>query len=471
MDQVAALEHLLNTALRRIAELEAALASMAQENADLRRQLAKNSSNSSKPPSSDGLKKPAPRSLRGKSGKKSGGQAGHRGDTLRQTATPDFVHRHEAEYCGACQYGLTAGMIKGVERRQVFDIPVPRLEVTEHEAAIYCCGHCRAMTTADFPDGVNAHVQYGPRLRAAAVYCNVQQLIPEDRVCQLLRDLFGATSLCAASVTNWVNGAARTLGGVVEHILARLTEGGVRHLDETGLRVAGKLHWLHSISDLAFTHYRLSAKRGAVPAFLNGGTIVHDHWKSYYAHMSGVDTHALCGAHHLRELKAIEEIEKEPWACAMSALLTGANHLKCAAQGRGETELSASVYQGIIIKYMAILAEGLAFHERQPPLTPKPGTRGRKARRPGHNLLIRLRDYRDDGLRFLTDFTVPFTNNQAERDLRMMKLRMKISGTFRTLEGAQVFADIRSVISTVRKHGGNILETLTLSPQQIIARL
>jgi transposase len=318
---------------------------------------------------------------------------------------------------------------------------------------------------------VNAHVQYGKRIRAAAVYCNVQQLIPEDRVCQLLRDLFGATSLCAASVTNWVNGAARTLGDVVEHILARLTEGGVRHLDETGFRVAGKLHWLHSISDLAFTHYRISAKRGAVPSFLTGGTIVHDHWKSYYAHMSGVDTHALCGAHHLRELKAIEEIEKEPWARAMSALLTSANKLKCAAQGRGETELSASVYQGIITKYMAILAEGLAFHERQPPLTQKPGTRGRKARRPGHNLLIRLRDYRDDVLRFLTDFTVPFTNNQAERDLRMMKLRMKISGTFRTLEGAQVFADIRSVISTIRKHGGNIIETLALSPQQIIARL
>ena len=467
MDQVAALEHLLTTALRRIAELEAALASMAQENADLRRQLAKNSSNSSKPPSSDGLKKPAPRSLRGKSGKKSGGQAGHRGDTLRQKAKPDFVHRHEAVSCGACQYGLTVGMIKGVERRQVFDIPVPRPEVTEHQAAIYCCGHCRATTTATFPDGVNAHVQYGKRIRAATVYCNVQQLIPEDRVCQLLRDLFGATSLCAASVTNWVNGAARTLGGVVEHILARLTEGGVRHLDETGLRVAGKLHWLHSISDSVFTHYRISAKRGAVPSFLTGGTIVHDHWKSYYAHMSGVDAHALCGAHHLRELKAIEEIEKEPWACAMSLLLKNANQLKCAAQGRGETELPASVYQGIIVKYMAILAEGLVFHERQDPLARRPGARGRKAKRPGHNLPVRLRDYRDDVLRFLTDFTVPFTNNQAERDLRMMKLRMKISGTFRTLEGAQVFADIRSVISTVRKHGDNISETLALSPQQI----
>jgi len=471
MDQVAAIEQLLASALRRIAELEAALARMAEENADLRRQLAKNSSNSSKPPSSDGLKKPAPRSLRGKSGKKSGGQVGHRGDTLRQTSTPDFVERHEATHCSACQGALTAEMVKGVEKRQVFDLPAPRLEVTEHQAPVYCCDHCRAMTTAGFPDGVAAHVQYGPRMRAAAVYCNVQQLIPEDRVCQLLRDLFGATSLCAASVTNWTRGAANKMGLVVEHILARLMKGGVRHLDETGLRVAGKLHWLHAICDSAFTHYRIDAKRGAVPTFLTGGTIVHDHWKSYYAHMNGVDAHALCGAHHLRELKAIEEIEKEPWATEMSALLNRANQLRCTAQDQGETELLEPVRQDIITGYMAILAEGLAFHERQPPLAKSLGARGPKARRPGHNLLLRLRDYRDDVLRFIADFAVPFTNNQAEQDLRMMKLRMKISGTFRTLEGAQVFADIRSVISTARKHGLNILETLTLSPAQIIARL
>ncbi len=471
MDQVAALEQLFAMALRRITELEATLATMAEENAALRRQLAKNSNNSSKPPSSDGLKKPAPRSLRGKSGKKSGGQVGHRGNTLRQTSTPDFVERHEATHCGACQRALTADMTKGMEKRQVFDLPAPRLEVTEHQAAVYCCDHCRAMTTAGFPDGVTAHVQYGTRMRAAAVYCNIQQLIPEDRVCLLLRDLFGATSLCAASVTNWVNRAARTLGGVVEHIVARLTDGGVRHLDETGLRVDGKLHWLHSICDSAFTHYRIDTKRGAVPTFLTGGTIVHDHWKPYYAHMSGVDAHALCGAHHLRELKAIEEIEKEPWATEMSTVLNSANQLRCEAQDRGETELPEPVRQGIVARYTAILAKGLAFHERQPLLAKSPGTRGRKARRPGHNLLLRLRDYRDDVLRFIADFAVPFTNNQAEQDLRMMKLRMKISGTFRTLKGAQVFADIRSVISTARKHGLNILETLTLSPFQIIARL
>lgn len=471
MDDTTTLKEFLANALHRIAALEDQVARLTQENDDLRRQLGKNSRNSSKPPSSDGLKKPAPRSLRGKSGKKSGGQMGHRGDTLRQTSTPDFVQRNEAGHCRTCQHRLTSEMITGVEKRQVFDVPPPRLEVTEHQAMIYCCAHCQDTTTATFPDGVTAHVQYGPRLRAAAVYCNVQQLIPEDRVCQLLRDLFGATSLCAASVTNWVNGTAQRLGVVVEHIRDTLTQDGVRHLDETGLRVAGKLHWLHTICDGAFTHYRISPKRGDVPTFLNGGTIVHDHWKPYYAHMEGVDAHALCGAHHLRELRAIAEIEKEPWATEMSALLNSANQLKCAAQGRGDTELPASVLEGIIAEYMAILAKGIGLHEGLPPLVPKTGSRGRKPRRPGHNLLIRLRDFREDVLRFLTDFEVPFTNNQAEQDLRMMKVRMKISGSFRTIEGAQVFADIRSVISTARKHRLNILEIITLPPAQIIARL
>lgn len=471
MDDITTLKELLANALRRIAELEDQVARLTQENAELRRQLGKNSRNSSKPPSSDGLKKPAPRSLRGKSGKKSGGQVGHRGDTLRQSSTPDFVQRHEAGHCRSCQHRLTSGMIKGVEKRQVFDVPPPRLEVTEHQAMIYCCAHCQNKTTAPFPDGVTAHVQYGPRLRAAAVYCNVQQLIPEDRVCQLLRDLFGATSLCAASVTNWVNGTAQRLSSVVGHIRDTLAQGGVRHLDETGLRVAGKLHWLHTICDGAFTHYRISSKRGDVPTFLSGGTVVHDHWKPYYAHLEGVEAHALCGAHHLRELKAIAEIEKEPWATELSALFYSANQLKRAAQGRGDTELPASALEDIITRYVAILAKGIDFHEGLPPLVQKAGSRGRKKRRPGHNLLIRLRDFRDDVLRFLTDFEVPFTNNQAEQDLRMMKLRMKISGSFRTIEGAQVFTDIRSVISTARKHGLNILEIITLPPAQIIARL
>ena len=353
----------------------------------------------------------------------------------------------------------------------MFDIPEPRLEVTEHQATRYCCAHCLGVTSAGFPEGVNAHVQYGPRLRAAAIYYNTRQLIPEDRVCQTLRDLPGAVSLCAASVTSWINGAAQAMSGVAEHILTRLTHGGVRHLDETGFRVAGKLHWLHSVSDLVFTHYRVSARRGDVPVFLSGGTVVHDHWKPYCARKARVDAHALCGAHHLRELKAIEEIEKEPWAKAMADLLTGANRLKHEARERGEAGLPAAVLQSVAAEYQTLIANGLAFHESLPPLTKRPAARGRRAKRPGHNLLVRLRDYQHDALRFIADFAVPFTNNQAEQDLRMMKVRMKISGAFRAIDGARTFAAVRSVISTARKHGLNILETLTQPPDGIITEL
>ena len=446
------------------------IALLEQDNADLRGQLAKNSGNSGKPPSSDGLKKP-PRvagSLRGRSGKKSGGQVGHKGAGLRPVGTPDKIETHEARRCTHCQGALTLAMATGVEKRQVFDIPEPRLEVTEHQAAIYCCAHCQGVTRAAFPKGITGQTQYGPRVHQMAVYYNVGQLIPEDRVAQMMRDLHGAVSLCSASVVNWVNARAEAIDAVIAHILSRLTTGGVRHLDETGLRVAGKLHWLHSVSNVAFTHYRVSETRGDLPTFLEGGTIVHDHFKSYYAHMSGVDAHALCGAHHLRELKAIAEIDEEPWAEPMAALFIDLNRMKHEARARGETALVDTALAAAVADYRAIVAQGLALHEAMPPLIKKPGARGRKARRAGHNLLIRLHDYEADALRFITDFDVPFTNNEAEQVLRMMKVRMKISGCFRTLAGARVFAKIRSLISTARKHDLNILHALGLPPDQLI---
>ncbi len=477
MDRTAALEqklvelHLSNGRLRE--DLAAALgviARLQQDNADLRAQLAKNSGNSGKPPSSDGLKKP-PRvtgSLRGRSGKKSGGQVGHKGAGLRPVETPDKIETHEARQCTHCRGALTSAMVTGVEKRQVFDIPEPRLEVTEHQAAIYCCAQCEGVTRAAFPEGITGQTQYGPRFRQTAIYYNVAQLLPEDRVAQMMRDLHGAVSLCSASVVNWVNAQAEAMEAVIAHILSRLTVGGVRHLDETGLRVAGKLHWLHSVSNAAFTHYRVSQTRGDVPTFLEGGTIVHDHFKSYYAHMSGVDVHALCGAHHLRELKAIAEIEEEPWAAPMTALFIDLNRMKHEARACGEAALVDAALAAAVADYRAIVAQGLALHEALPPLIRKPGARGRKARRAGHNLLIRLRDYEADVLRFITNFDVPFTNNEAEQALRMMKVRMKISGCFRTLAGARVFAQIRSLISTARKHDINILHALGLPPGELI---
>ena len=471
IDLIAALQRDLSLLRAENAGLGQENAALKQQIADLRRQLDKNSSNSGKPPSSDGLKKP-PRvlkSLRGRSGKKSGGQAGHKGDTLRPTDKPDRIERHAATACRHCEACLTDAMATGEERRQVFDLPQPRLEVTEHRAAVYRCHHCRAVTTAAFPQAVTAHVQYGPRVRATAVYLNVQQLIPEDRVCETMADLFAAGSLCPASVAAWNGKAAEAQAPVLAHIAARIVAAGVRHLDETGFRVGGKTRWLHSASTAVYTHYRTGEKRGDVPRTMADGVIVHDHFKPYYTLPDVL--HALCNAHHLRELIALIEIEKEPWARVMHDLLRATNKLVCDARVGGAAALTLDEKARVCADYDAALAMGFAFHDGQAPLVRTPGARGRPPRRTGHNLLLRLRERKADVLRFTDDFDVPFTNNQAERDIRMMKLRMKISGGFRTLAGAQIFATLRSVISSSRKHGINILRALTTSPTELLPLL
>jgi transposase len=458
-----------NTALRQEnAVLRQENAALKQQVAALQRRLDKNSSNSSKPPSSDGLNKP-PRvfkSLRGRSGKTSGGQMGHKGDTLRPVDKPDRLERHAATRCQHSQACLTAAMVTDVERRQVFDLPQPRLEITEHQASIYRCRHCHATTKAAFPDTVTAPVQDGSHLRAAAVYLNVQQLIPEDRVCEVMTDLFAASSLCPASVVAWTAKAAAAQAPVVEPIVARVVAAKVRHLDETGFRIGGKTRWLHSASTAVYTHYRVGETRGDVPRTMADGVIVHDHFKPYYA-LRGAQ-HALCNAHHLRELQALIEIEKEPWAGAMHELLRTANKQVREAKAGGAVALAEPDKHRISAAYDAALAMGLALHEGQAPLLRRPGARGRPPRRTGHNLLLRLRHCKADVLRFIEHFDVPFTNNQAEQDIRMMKVRMKISGGFRTLGGAEIFAAIRSVISTARKHGINILRALTMPTGELM---
>jgi transposase len=450
-----------------IAVLREENATLREEIAGLRRQLDKDSSNSSKPPSSDGLKKP-PRvvgSTRGKSGKTSGGQVGHKGGTLKQVACPDFIVRHEAQACRHCQAELTGAMATGVEKRQVFDLPEPRLEVTEHQASIYRCQHCRGQTKAAFPEGVTSPAQYGARVRATAIYLNVQQLLPEDRVAQAMNDLFGAGLLCPASLMAWVERKAEQLAPVAERIAALVATARVRHLDETGFRIGGKGQWLHTASTEALTSYRMSAKRGALPKGLKGGVIVHDHFKPYYALPRLA--HALCNAHHLRELKGLIEFDKEQWARQMSDLLLEANKAVRGAVALKESALPTSVLRGLFKRYNAIVKRGFAFHREQKPLARQPGARGRAPHRPGYNLLMRLHKFKRDVLRFLYDFAVPFTNNQAEQDLRMMKVKMKISGGFRTMAGARNFACLRSVISTARKQRWNILQTLLANPTNL----
>ncbi len=384
---------------------------------------------------------------------------------MRQVADPDAVVRHEACACGHCGSSLDPKAAIGIEKRQVFDIPARPLRVTEHRATIYRCAQCRGVTKAAFPEGVVSPVQYGETIRAAAIYLNVQQLIREDRVAQALNDLFGAPLICPASVVAWVARKAGELGEVYDAIGERVAQAKVRHLDETGYRIAGKLHWLHTTSSPAFTFYRAGEKRGDVPADLRAGVVVHDHFLPY----RGMDTvdHAFCNAHILRELQALIEFDGEPWAELRRAMLLDANAAVEAARAAGASELPPETMAAFVERYWAAVRLGLAYHRKLPELATKSPGRGRSKQRPGHNLLERLKTFKTETLRFMTDFDVPFTNNLAEQDLRMMKVRMKISGCFRTLEGAQIFARLRSVVSTARKQGANILKILAASPAQI----
>ncbi len=347
-------------------------------------------------------------------------------------AMPDHVIRHEVEACPVCAASLLAAPVTGIERRQVFDIPRSRMEVTEHRVEVKMCTACGHRAKAAFPEGVGASAQYGARVRALAVYLPAQQLIPEDRLRELLADTFGLP-LSTASLAAFNAEAAEAIAPLQEAALAELKASPVKHLDETGFRIGGKTQWLHVLCDARATHYRVSLRRGDL---LEGiaGIVVHDHWKPYFT-LAGVE-HALCNAHHLRELKALVEIEKEPWARWMRNLL------------RALCRLTAPPMEKAHRLYQAILAKGLAFHEAQPPL----GTRKNK-RRTGHNLLLRLRHHKDAVLRFLTDAEVPFTNNQAEQNIRMMKVKQKISGGFRTTKGAETFATLRGFLSTSRKQG------------------
>ena len=363
-------------------------------------------------------------------------------------------------------------MAIGLVVRQVFDLPEPQpLVVTEHRAHECRCVSCGATRRAAFPEGVNAPVQYGARIVAFVIYLQHYQLLPEGRLVALMADLFGVR-LCAASVANMSRSCANHLAGFALGIRDRVAGAPVKHMDETGFRIGGKTQWLHVMCTSLLTFYRVCARRGSLLPNISG-IVVHDHWKPYYT-MQGVE-HALCNAHHLRELKALIEIEKEDWARQMQILLRRAAHAASLSRQRNSV-LKPRLIERFHRRYDAIVTQGLAFHEAEPPLARavvKAGgkRRGRPPHRTGHNLLLRLATRKDDTLRFLYNPSVPFTNNQAERDARMMKLRQKISGGFRSLEGANDFAIIRSFISTARKQGCNIIQALTCEPANLAQSL
>ena len=462
-----------------VAELQSINAALIAQNAallarvaELERQLGLNSGNSGKPPSGDGLKKKPSRirSLRERSVKGTGGQKGHPGKTLRQTETPDVTIDHFPPACGGCGAALNEAMATGYSIRQVFDLPEPQpLIVTEHRAYQCACTACGKPTRAAFPEGVSAPVQYGPRLITHVLYLLHYQMLPEKRLAALLADLFGV-SLVTATIAGMSRRYAAKFSDFVASLREQVAAAPVKHLDETGLRVAGKLHWLHVASTRLLTAYRICTGRGSVPEGMRG-VVVHDHWKPYYR-LQGV-LHALCNAHHMRELTALIEIEDEAWARKMRCLLRRACHATNWAQAHG-VALKPSLIAQFGRCYDVIVAEGLALHEGLPALvrtSASGGGRGCKPRRVGHNLLLRLSTRRADVLRFLSDPAVPFTNNQAEQDVRMMKVQQKISGNFRSEDGAHDFATIRSLLSTVRKQGWNMLRSLMDSPTQLVANL
>ncbi len=338
-------------------------------------------------------------------------------------------------------------------KRQVFDIPEPRIEVTEHRVEVKQCPQCQQKIQGCFPEQVKAPVQYGIRIKAASAYLQHQHFLPEDRLSEALQDLYGCR-MSPGTIANTSKSLAEKISGGVEKLAALVKLAPVKHLDETGFRISGKTQWLHVVSTETATWYRPAAhSKDLDPLEGMTGRVIHDHWKCYFQ-LEGV-SHGLCNAHHLRELKALEEIEQESWAFSMKKLLNLANKYR----HRYPETIPKPILIRLTELYDSILRRGLDFHESLPPLTRK-SNRGRVKRRVGHNLLLRLKDYASDVLRFLIEPDVPFTNNQAERDLRMMKCKQKISGCFRSFDNALNFANIRSVLSTARKQNLNLLDVL-----------
>ena len=462
----------------RIAELEA-------ENAVLREQvtvlaerllerearLAKDSHNSSKPPSSDGLvRKPKTASLRRRSGKKPGGQIGHRGETLHLVGLPDEVVEHRPAVCTGCQAPLDADApVVLLERRQVYELPPLRLLIREHRAIHLRCRRCAQVSMGTFPGGVPSRAQYGPRVRALCVYLVEQQLVPYARVRELVADLFGA-HLSLGTLVSWVRQGARTLEPVEAQIKAALQRAAVLHSDETGVRRAGRLAWAHVACTSRLTHYGIHPQRGAaateaigiLPAYR--GVSVHDGWMPYRRYTTC--RHALCNIHHLRELTFLEEQYQQLWANDLKALLREMKAAVEAARSHAQTQLPQGERASFLSRYHALLGAGLAANP-PPPSTParRPGQRGRLKQSPARNLLERFWLGQEEVLAFLDDFSIPFDNNQAERDLRMLKVQQKVSGCFRTDGGAEAFARIRGYLSTLHKQGRALLAALeTLFP-------
>ena len=442
------------------AEQASLIATLNARVAELERRLGKDSSNSSRPPSSDGLgKPPAPRQQRRGGGRAPGKQPGAPGAHLAQVPDPDQVVVHRPVACEGCGGDLTLAPVMGVEARQVFDLPQVRLWVCEHRAERRACA-CGQVTAGVFPSQARAAACYGPGVRGLAAYLMVGHHLPVERAAQVLGDALGA-SVSAGMLAGLAAEGAGGLGGFVERVRAQLAGAEVAHFDETGARVAGRLHWVHSASTPLLSWFTVHPKRGVAAMDAAGvlpgfhGVAVHDGWSPYWRYDQAA--HALCAAHLLRELEGITELPGQSWAAELAEWFTIACARAASDRNAGADRLAPTVLARLQDRYDHILATGRAAN---PPPPRPPGRRRRPRRSPAVRLLERLDAHRSEVLRFLEDLRVPATNNLAERDIRMVKLQQKISGCWRTLEGARAFLTVRSYVATARKHGINPLVAL-----------
>jgi transposase len=422
------------------------------ENTDLRRRLGLNSTNSSKPPSSDGLDKPPPTSMRGRSGRKPGKQPGTSGTTLSQVAVPDESVAHFPAVCDGCGDGLdpAAGPDGDPIIRQLFDVPEVSVRVTAHLLHVLACAGCGARTRATAPAGVTGPAVYGPTVTMLAAYLAAQHHIPVARIVEILADLAGIDVS-----PGWVTTACTRMAAAVEPaneaIKDAIADAPVAHFDETVTRVAGRNHWLHAAATGRLTAYHIDEHGraiasmtafGILPRFT--GVAIHDAYTGYDAFTAA--THALCNAHILREATGIGEFDAlartDGWTEHLVNLLGDAHRWAAHWRGQGHTSLPPFKLDDLSARYDRLVERALTLHQ------PRSGKQT-----PARNLAIRLHDRKTEFLRFATDFTVAFSNNVAEQAVRMIKSKTRVSGGFRTLKGAQTFLAIRGYISTIRKNG------------------
>jgi transposase/uncharacterized coiled-coil protein SlyX len=461
---VATVEQLLATVAeqqRVLAEQQAALQRLTAQVKHLQDRLATNSHNSSKPPSSDGLARKA-KARRPRSGKRPGGQPGHPGQTLTMVADPDQTLSHLPATCAACQAELSAVPATAITRRQVFDLPPMALAVTEHQVGTRVCPCCGHPNRGEFPPWVTQPVQYGPRLLSFVVYLLIFQLVPYARVRALVADLWGA-GLSEGTVHTAVQRCFGGLATTAEQIKAGIRAARWAGFDETGGRIAGKLQWCHTASTPLLTHLEWHPKRGreALEAIdilpRLGGCALHDGWRPYLWYEG---EHALCNAHHLRELTYLVERDGQAWAQALIELLRTAKARGDTARAAGARALDPATVAAVEAEYHRLLAAGWEANACGPPegvAAEEDRPRGRRKQSKAQNLLQRLGEYAQETLAFVHDLDIPFDNNQAERDLRMIKVQQKVSGCFRSPAGAAYYARIRSYIATMRKQGQPIL--------------